>query len=382
MASPDTPAVLGYRMPAEWEPHGATWVAWPHNRDTWPGKFEPVPGVFAELILVLARSEPVCVLAGRGEVMREAQAMVVGRTANPSHSSELANVTLYDVATNDAWIRDYGPTFLAGPADAPAALVDWEYNAWGGKYPPFDLDNGVPERIAALSGRRRFRPRISQELRPCCGTDCQSAGLRRTDSQSVLLFPVLEGGAIDSNGRGTLLAAESCLLHSNRNPGRSRREMERCLADYLGARHVVWLSAEIAGDDTDGHVDQFARFVGPTTVVAAREKDSTDANYAPLEANFARLKTATDQDGRALEVATLPMPRPIYYDGRRLPASYANFYVANRLVVVPVFDDPADAEACETLGRLFPGRRICGLNAVDLVWGLGAFHCATQQEVR
>jgi len=337
----EAPAALGYRMPAEWEPHAASWVAWPHNRDTWPGKFEPVPAVFQRLIRAIARSEPVHVLAGGSEVMREAQAMV----------GDVDNVTLYDIPTNDAWVRDYGPTFLAGPPDAPPAVVDWDYNAWGGKYPPFDLDDRVPRRIAKATGRRRFSPGI-----------------------------VLEGGAVDSNGRGTVLAAESSLLHRNRNPGRTRRDIKCFLADYLGARHVVWLSAEIAGDDTDGHVDQFARFVRPATVLAAREEDPADENHPPLEANYARLQEATDQDGRPLEIIPLPMPRPKYHDGRRLPASYANFYVANDIVVVPQFDDPADAAACGVLARVFPDRRICPLRALDLALGLGAYHCITHPE--
>jgi len=341
MSDSNTPASLGYRLPAEWEPHAATWLSWPHNRDTWPGKFDAVPPLWAELTRTLARFEPVHVLAGEGEVMSEARAMV----------GHLANVTLHAIPTNDAWIRDHGPTFLAGPPDRPPALVDWQYNAWGGKYPPFELDNLVPKRIAETTGRERFDPGI-----------------------------VLENGAIDTNGRGTILASETCLTNANRNPGLSPGDVERCLADYLGARHVIWLRGSIAGDDTDGHVDQLARFVGPTTVVAALEKNRTDENYAPLKANHESLGSATDQDGRSLKVIALPMPRPIHYRAQRLPASYVNFYVANGLVVVPQFDDPADAEAIEILARLFPDREIRGLPTVDLVWGLGAYHCIAMQE--
>jgi agmatine deiminase len=336
-----TPAALGYRMPAEWKPHRATWLAWPHNRDTWPGKFESVPSRWAALVRTIAPFEPVHVLAGGEGVMREARAMV----------GDVSNVTLHDIPTNDAWIRDHGPTFLAGPAGSQSALVDWEYNAWGGKYPPFDLDNRVPERVATVSGRRRF-----------------PAGV------------VLEGGAIDSNGRGTILAAEQCLLHQNRNPNLSREQLERCLAEYLGASKVLWLRAEIAGDDTDGHVDQFARFVGPSTVVASIEEDRGEANYASLRSNFEALRRMTDQDGNPLEVIALPMPRPIYHEGNRLPASYANFYIANGVVVVPRFDDPSDHAAIDILSRQFPDREVIGLPAVDLVWGLGAYHCVTQQE--
>ena len=341
MRDRDTPASLGYRLRAEWEPHAATWLAWPHNRDTWPGNFEPLPAVWAELVRTLARFEPVHVLAGTEAVIRDARLWV----------GDVPDVAIHDIPTNDAWIRDHGPVFLSHSAGAPPALVDWGYNAWGGKYPPFDLDNRVPGQIAALTGRRRFEPGI-----------------------------ILEPGAIDGNGRGTLLAAQRCLTHENRNPGLSTADLERYLADYLGARHVLWLDGELAGDDTDGHVDQLARFVGPTTVVAAVERDPADENYAPLAANHRRLRAMTDQDGRPLEVIALPMPRPIYFEKTRLPASYANFYIANGVVVVPQFDDPADREAMAILARLFPGRQICGLPAADLVWGLGAYHCITQQE--
>ena len=335
-----TPASLGYRLPAEWEPHAATWLSWPHNRATWPGKFAPIPAVWAVLARTIARFEPVHVLAG-GEVMAEARRLV----------GDAAGVTFHDVPTNDAWIRDHGPTFLAGAPGAPRVLVDWQYNAWGGKYPPFDLDNAVPRRVAAILGRRRFDPGI-----------------------------VLEGGAIDSNGRGTILASETCLANPNRNAGLSRADLERYLADYLGARHVVWIRGEIAGDDTDGHVDQLARFVGPRTVVVAREDDPDDENHASLEGISRDLSGARDQDGRPLEVASLPMPRPLHLGDARLPACYVNFYVANGLVVVPQFGDPADGAATGILGDLFPDREIVGLPALDLVWGLGAYHCATLQE--
>jgi agmatine deiminase len=341
MPHPETPAALGYRLPAEWEPHRATWLAWPRNRETWPGNFDRIPPVWAQLVRTLAACEPVQILAGGEEVMDQARAMV----------GQVDGVTLHDVPTNDAWIRDYGPIFLVGPSGAKPALVDWRYNAWGGKYPPFDSDDDVPRRVADVTGRHHFSPGI-----------------------------VLEGGAIDGNGCGTLLAAESCLTDARRNAGLSTHDLERYLADYLGARHVVWLDGSLAGDDTDGHVDQLARFVDPSTVVAAVERDPTDANFAALKANFERLQKATDQDGRPLEVLSLPMPRPIHDGETRLPASYANFYLANGLVVVPQFDDPADGQALAILSRRFPGRRICGLPAVDLVAGLGAYHCITQQE--
>ncbi|MHC4398249.1 MAG: agmatine deiminase family protein, partial [Planctomycetota bacterium] len=268
-----------------------------------------------------------------------------------SFVGDVPRVTLYDVPTNDAWLRDCGPTFLTAPPGQPPAMVDWQYNAWGGKYPPFDLDNDVPRRVALTTGRRRFEPPV-----------------------------VLEGGAIDANGQGTILAGRPCLIDENRNPGLLPSDVERYLADYLGARRVVWLDGSIAGDDTDGHVDQLARFVGPSRVVVAVEEDTADANCAALRANYRRLKRATDQDGRPLEVFTLPMPRPVYHEGIRLPASYANFYVANGIVIVPQFDDPADGVALEVLARLFPDREMLALPALDLAVGLGAYHCITLQE--
>ena len=337
------PAELSYRMPAEWEPHASTWLSWPHNPDTWPGKFEPVPAVWAEFAKVLARHELVNILAGGDDVMANAR----------QHVGDVVNVTLHDIPTNDCWMRDHGPTFLVGPAGSPPALVDWGYNAWGGKYPPFDLDDQVPRRLAELLGRKRFEPGI-----------------------------ILEGGAIDPNGQGTFLTTEQCLLNPNRNPGLGREEIEQYLRDYLGATRVLWLGSGIVGDDTDGHIDELARFVGPRTIVAPREQDSSDENFAPLEDNWRRLQSFRDDAGRPFDLVALPMPRPIYYNNQRLPACYANFYMANGLVVVPTYDDPADAEALATIGRVLPGREVVGIRAVDLSWGLGAFHCISQQEPR
>ncbi|NLS90698.1 MAG: agmatine deiminase family protein [Planctomycetaceae bacterium] len=334
------PAALGYRMPAEWERHAATWLSWPHNRDTWPGRFDPIPDVWRRLVEALAPQETVHVLAS-GEAREQAVAMV----------GAIENVIVHDVPTNDAWIRDHGPTFLVGPDGLEPALVDWEYNAWGGKYPPFDADNAVPGRIAEITGRRVFRPGI-----------------------------VMEGGAIDTNGEGLFLAARSCLTDPNRNPDTDTATIERYLADYLGAKRTIWIDGTMAGDDTDGHVDQLARFVGPSTVVVPIERDPGDANYASLAATAAQLRGETDLAGRPLQVVELPMPRPVYFDETRAPACYANFYLANGLVLVPQYGDPADAEALEILAGLFPDRQAVGLPARDLVWGLGAFHCATQQE--
>lgn len=335
-----TPAQLGYRWPAEWEPHAATWVAWPHNRDTWPGKFDVIPSQFAEFVRTLAQFEPVRILAGAADAMADAEIRV----------GELSNVKLFDIETNDAWCRDHGPVFLT--KGDQLAIVDWQYNAWGGKYPPFDKDNAVPAQIAELLDRQRFDPDI-----------------------------VLEGGAIEGNGRGTVLTTATCLLNPNRNPDVPRERVERCVTGYLSAKKILWLErGELAGDDTDGHIDQLARFVNPTTIVAAWEDDASETNHDPLKANFEQLQKLTDQDGEPFNVVKLPLPKPWFFNGQRLPACYCNFYIANDCVIVPQFDDPADATALKILKDLLPDRAVIGLPSIDLVWGLGSFHCLTQQE--
>ena len=364
--SRNLPAHLGYRWPAEWEPQASVWLSWPRNRATWPGHFEPVPGEFAQFVRLIAEYEPVNVLAGGKEVMAQARALV----------GDLKNVTLHDISTNDAWCRDHGPTFLSQSPDqwsgcsaseagnsiagrnqiAPrpmvGALVDWDYNAWGGKYPPFDLDNQVSARIAELQGRKVFTPGI-----------------------------ILEGGAIDGNGRGTILTTASCLLNSNRNSQLSRDDMERYLRDYLAAKKILWLAGgEIAGDDTDGHIDQIARFVNPTTVVCSIWDDPADDNYGPTQQNFVELQQMTDSEGQPLDIIPLRLPRPLFCDGQRLPAGYANFLIVNGAVIVPQFGDAADNEALRTLAPLFPDRDVRGCPSLNLIWGLGSFHCLSQQE--
>jgi agmatine deiminase len=345
-----TPCELGYRWPAEWETQARVWLAWPRNPATWPGHFEPVPAEFAAFVHLLADYEPVNILAGGHEVMDQARSLV----------GDLKNVTLHDIPTNDSWCRDHGPTFLSAnpqsairnPQSPDPALIDWEYNAWGGKYPPFDLDNQVPRRIAELQGRRRFVPGI-----------------------------VMEGGAIDGNGRGCVLTTKSCLLNPNRNPGLSLQQVEGYLRDYLAAKKVLWLTGgEIAGDDTDGHIDQIARFVNPTTVVAAACEDRSDENYEPTQQNLRELRHMTNEGGRTLEIVPLRLPRALFCDNQRLPASYCNFLIANGVVIVPLFGDPADEQAIRTLKPLFPDRDVRGSPSLNLVWGLGSFHCLSQQE--
>ncbi|HYX70139.1 MAG TPA: agmatine deiminase family protein, partial [Terriglobales bacterium] len=347
------PASLGYRMPAEWEPHSATWLAWPHNRTDWPGKFEAIPWVYAEIVRHLARVERVHLLVNDAAHQRRAQE-VLRRSSVP-----LDQLDFHRFPTNRGWTRDSCPIFLLSrdPRDRRRlALAKWRFNAWA-KYPDWRKDEAAARRIVRAMKVPSWFP------------SAEVAGKRRP--------VVLEGGSIDVNGRGLLLTTEECQLSSTqqRNPGLGRSDLERVFADYLGIGKVLWLERGIMGDDTHGHVDDIARFVSPDTVVAAVERNRNDENYAPLQANLRRLRAATDQDGRRLNVVELPMPAPVVFRGQRLPASYANFYIANRLVLVPTFDDPNDRVALNLLSDLFPDRQVVGIHCGDLVWGLGALHC-------
>jgi agmatine deiminase len=344
--SPRSPADFGYRMPAEWAPHRGTWLSWPHKEASWPGKFEPVPRIFARMVGVLSPHEEVHVN------VRDAAMEADVRDLLAAEDVGAVNVFFHHHPTNDAWCRDHGPIFLQRdtPHGREEAIVDWGYNAWGGKYPPYDLDDVIPTLVAEKFGIPVFHPGI-----------------------------VMEGGALDVNGLGTLLTTEACLLNPNRNPQLTKAEIEGYLRDYLGVTNILWLGDGIAGDDTDGHVDDLARFVGPRTVVTVAEDDPRDENHEPLQENLKRLRSMHDQDGQALEVITLPMPRPLEYDGQRLPASYANFYIANGVVLLPTYDRERDPIAIDVLQRCFPDRRIVGIDCVDLAWGLGAFHCVSQQ---
>jgi len=342
-----TPAELGYHMPAEWEPHEATWLSWPHKEASWPGAFEPVPAVFAEMARHLAQSELVRINVADEDFAARVRDLL--RRAGV----DLDAVRFHFNPTNDAWCRDHGPNYVvrdrAGRRER--AINDWGYNAWGGKYPPYDLDDIVPTRIAAESGEPLFTPGI-----------------------------VLEGGSIEVNGCGTLLTTEACLLNPNRNPHLDRPAIEGYLRQYLGVRHILWLGDGIVGDDTDGHIDDLTRFVTPDTLVTAVEEDPTDENYRPLRENLDRLRRMVDQDGRPFRVVELPMPGPVSYDGQRLPASYANFYIANRAVLVPTYRHPNDEKACAILQTFFSGRKVIPIDCFDLIWGLGAIHCVTQQQ--
>ena len=341
------PTALGYRMPAEWEPHAATWLAWPHKQDSWPGNFTPIPDVWVQIVRALRPHEEVNILVN--DPAAEASVRGVLAAAQiPEH-----NVHLHQVPTDDAWIRDHGPIFITRRVTGHTDLgvVKWRYNAWGGKYPPWERDDAVAEQVAAHLGVPVFRPGV-----------------------------VLEGGSIDVNGRGTLLTTEACLLNPNRNPQLSREQIAECLRAHLGVRNILWLGRGIVGDDTDGHIDDLARFVDPVTVVTVLEEDPRDDNFEPLQANYERLRHMMDQNGQPLHVVTLPMPRPIFHEGQRLPASYANFYIANGVVLVPTFADAHDATALRILQEVFPHRRIVGIHASAMVWGLCAIHCVTQQQ--
>jgi agmatine deiminase len=344
------PAALGYRMPAEWEHHEATWLAWPHRRSDWPGKLPPIPWVYGEIVRYLHADETVNLLVNSAAMEQQAAGLLerVG--------VDLKRVSFRRWPTDRVWTRDSGPTYLLGP-DGKRGLLDWRFNAWA-KYPDWKKDDLLPSRIAKETGL------------PCWQPTCRGERV------------VLEGGAIDVSGGGLLLTTEECLLGETqvRNPGLTRADYEQIFDEYLGVRQVLWLNRGIAGDDTHGHVDDLARFVGARTVVTVVESNPDDDNYGPLRENLERLQEMTDLDGRPLEVIPLPMPSPLYLDGQRLPASYANFYIANGVVLVPTFNDPQDRVALGTLADLFPGRKVVGIHAVDLVWGLGTLHCMTQQE--
>lgn len=339
------PKALGFHMPAEWEQQAAVWLSWPHRRKTWPAQFRPVPGVFANVVAQISRFEDVRINCAASLQPR-------ARRLCAAAGADLARVTFYDHPTNDAWCRDHGPIFVQHGRTGEIALTDWRYNAWGGKYPPFDFDDGIPGRIAAKLGLRRFQNDM-----------------------------VLEGGSIDVNGRGLLLTTEQCLLHRNRNPHFSRGQIEENLRDYLGVKTVLWLGEGIAGDDTDGHVDDMSRFFKPDGIITCVESNRRDANHRALAENLERLRGFRTSAGKRFELVTLPMPRAFGFQGRRVPASYANFLIINGAVLVPTFRQKRrDAAACEVIGGCFPGREVVPIDCYHLVWGLGTLHCISQQQ--
>ncbi len=348
------PAALGYRMPAEWEPHESTWLAWPHFRGDWPGKFEPIPWVYAEIIRNLARHERVDLIVNSAHAERRARAVLEKADALSD------NVCFHHWRTDRVWTRDSGCIFLTPSeerGDSGLLALHFQFNAWA-KYSNYKFDEKVGKRMARAVGARIVQP-MSGEHRV-----------------------VLEGGSIDVNGCGALLTTEECLLSTEqqRNPPMDRAAYEQMFADYFGVQSVIWLGGGIAGDDTHGHVDDLARFVAPETVVTMIEPNAQDENYSALQHNLGRLKAARTPDGQKLEIVEIPMPRPIVFEGRRIPASYANFYIANGAVLAPVFNDPNDRIALNTLAELFPTREVVPIYSGDLIWGFGALHCMTQQQ--
>lgn len=347
-----TPRGQGYRMPAEWERHAATWIAWPRNPNDWPGKFQPIPWVYADIVRHLARVELVNILVSDAAAETRVRGILKRAGVNQS------NVKYHRWPTNRVWTRDSGPIFLKrAKGEHATAVTNWKFNAWA-KYPDWQLDNQLPPRVANLLDLPCWSPKHNNKP------------------------VVLEGGSIDTNGAGVLLTTEECLLSDvqKRNPGMTKAQVEKMFHDYLGIEQVIWLGRGTAGDDTHGHVDDITRFVGLNRILTAVEPNKADENHEPLKENLERLRAARNLDGQPFEIVTLPMPAPIIFEGQRLPASYANFYIANDLVLVPTFNDPNDRRALNTLAKVFPGREVVGIHCGDFIWGLGALHCMTQQQ--
>jgi agmatine deiminase len=349
----NTPAAKGFAMPAEWDRHEATWIGWPHNKTDWPGKIAPIHWVYGEIARKIAQGEIARI------IVNNAAHEIRARRVLEKVGADFSRIAFFRFPTNRGWTRDFGPIFVKRQARrSEVAIANFQFNAWA-KYKDFDKDNRVPELAAEALKLKIF------------AAECKN---RRV---------VLEGGAIDVNGRGTLLTTEECLLDKQtqaRNPDLSKAEIEEAMRQFLGVSHIIWLGKGIEGDDTHGHVDDLCRFVNHDTVVLCREKKSADYNHAVLEENFERLKDARLEDGAKPKVIELPMPAPLYFEGRRLPASYANFYITNAAVLVPTFNDENDRKALGILAELFKDRPVVGIHAVDLVWGLGTLHCLTQQQ--
>lgn len=342
----NSPKKAGYRFPAEWEKHEATWLTWPHKEASWPGKLDTIYAPYCEFIKVVAKGEKV-----RINVNDEAtKTFATGKLAEAG--ADLSQIEFYFNPSNDAWCRDHGPAFLLNPGAAePKMIVDWGYNAWGGKYPPFEQDDVIPTRIGDHFGLPVFHPGI-----------------------------VMEGGSVEFNGAGTILTSRACLLNENRNPELNQEQIETFLKECYGAEQVLWVGDGIVGDDTDGHIDDITRFVNANTVLTVVESNPLDENYLLLQENLEELKAMRLINGEPLQILKLPMPSPVIYEDTRLPASYANFYIANAAVIVPTFRDVNDEPALEIIRQAFPDREVVGIDSTDIIWGLGSFHCLSQQE--
>ena len=340
-----TPKELGHFFPAEFANHSATWLSWPHKEESWPGKIQTIYPIYAQFVKLVAEGEKVCINVADEKMKQSA----IGHLQKVN--ADLHNIQFFFHPTNDAWCRDHGPAFLVNPKEKNKMVVKWNYNAWGGKYPPFDLDNEIPISIANHCKLPLAKPGI-----------------------------VMEGGSVDFNGRGTVLTTTSCLLNKNRNPHLSKNQIEKYLVDFYGVENVLWLGDGIVGDDTDGHIDDITRFVDEETVVTVLEESKGDENYKPLKENLEALEKMRLENGKPLRIVTLPMPSAVIYEGQRLPASYANFYISNKYVVVPTFRDKNDENALGILQKCFATRKVVGLDSTDIIWGLGSFHCLSQQE--
>ncbi len=335
----------GYHFPAEFAPHTATWLSWPHKEASWPGKIEAIYPIYSQFIKLVAEGELVNINVA-DEAMEQ-----IARTHLQKVGADFSTIKFFHHPTNDAWCRDHGPAFLINPSEKKKIIVDWGYNAWGGKYPPFDLDDNIPTLIANHYNIPVVYPGI-----------------------------VMEGGSVDFNGVGTLLTTTSCLLNPNRNPHLNQSQIEEYLRNYYGVSNIIWLGDGIVGDDTDGHIDDITRFTNEDTVVTVVEENKQDENYHPLQENLKLLGKARLENGKQLNVIELPMPKAVVYEDMRLPASYANFYIANDYVVVPTYRDKNDDNALSILQKCFPDRKVIGLDSYDIIWGLGSFHCLSQQE--
>ncbi len=370
-----TPASLGYTFPAEWERHEGTWFSWPRPEGiSFPDKYHTVPENLARIFREIAPRETVHVNVPNGNWER----IVRGQLAQ--YGCPLDNVAFHPIKTNESWCRDHGPAFVVRPkrgGGRSVAVVDWGFNAWGGKYPPYGDDDAVPTRVAEQLRLPVFYPRRGTGYQPVSSPDMAGHGPVARATQPV----VMEGGSVEFNGAGTVMTTTDCLLNPNRNPGMSKAEIEQALRDYYGQRHVCWLSGGIAGDDTDGHVDDLARFINPTTIVIGVEDDPKDKNYRVLRSARKQVDRLRDQDGRPFDVVELPMPGVVEHDGQRLPATYVNFSFVNGALLVPTYRNrKADRRAVETLQRHLPTHQVIGIDCVELIWGLGAIHCLSQQQ--
>jgi agmatine deiminase len=340
-----SPANAGFHFPAEWAPHTATWLSWPHKEESWPGKIATIYKPYCEFIKAVSEGELV-----RINVVNE-QMAAFAKEQLQLVGADLTRIEFFEFPTNDAWCRDHGPAFLINTDTKQKVIVDWGYNAWGNKYPPYDLDDVIPTKIGKHFNLPVYHPGI-----------------------------VMEGGSVDFNGKGTVLTTTACLLNQNRNPQLNQQQIEAYLQNYYGVEQVLWLGDGIIGDDTDGHIDDITRFVNEDTVLTVIEENKNDENYHILQENLQTLKTMRLLNGKQLNIVELPMPDAIHYDGQRLPASYANFYISNAAVVVPTYRSKNDDKALDILQQCFPDRKVIGIDSTDIIWGLGSFHCLSQQE--